>query len=74
VVQGDRLGDVLHQHRLAGARRRHDQGALANFENPDKIKHKVHFDNLTPLFPTQRFKLELAEPTRKDSSMSRTMR
>ena len=39
-----------------------------NFENPDKIKHKVHFDNLTPLFPTQRFKLELAEPTRKDFS------
>ncbi len=22
-----------------------------NFENPEKIKHKVHFDNLTPLFP-----------------------
>ncbi|KMO27201.1 transcription termination factor Rho [Methylobacterium variabile] len=39
-----------------------------NFENPDKIKHKVHFDNLTPLFPTQRFKLELPEPTRKDFS------
>ncbi|WP_425375136.1 transcription termination factor Rho [Methylobacterium nonmethylotrophicum] len=39
-----------------------------NFENPDKIKHKVHFDNLTPLFPTQRFKLELSEPTRKDFS------
>ena len=34
-----------------------------NFENPEKIKHKVHFDNLTPLFPTQRFKLELDEPT-----------
>ena len=39
-----------------------------NFESPDKIKHKVHFDNLTPLFPTQRFKLELSEPTRKDFS------
>jgi transcription termination factor Rho len=39
-----------------------------NFENPDKIKHKVHFDNLTPLFPTQRFKLELSEPQRKDFS------
>ena len=22
-----------------------------NFEDPEKIKHKVHFDNLTPLYP-----------------------
>ena len=39
-----------------------------NFENPEKIKHKVHFDNLTPLFPTRRFKLELENPTKKDFS------
>ncbi|WP_342162432.1 transcription termination factor Rho [Methylobacterium sp. SD21] len=39
-----------------------------NFENPEKIKHKVHFDNLTPLFPTKRFKLELDNPTKKDFS------
>ncbi|SFL72418.1 transcription termination factor Rho [Methylobacterium pseudosasicola] len=39
-----------------------------NFENPEKIKHKVHFDNLTPLFPTKRFKLELENPTKKDFS------
>ncbi|MCJ2059936.1 transcription termination factor Rho [Methylobacterium sp. J-048] len=39
-----------------------------NFENPEKIKHKVHFDNLTPLFPTQRFKLELDNPPKKDFS------
>jgi transcription termination factor Rho len=25
-----------------------------NFENPDKIKHKVHFDNLTPLLGSTR--------------------
>ena len=24
-----------------------------NFEDPEKIKHKVHFDNLTPLYPTR---------------------
>jgi transcription termination factor Rho len=29
-----------------------------NFENPELIKDKVLFDNLTPLFPNQRFKLE----------------
>jgi transcription termination factor Rho len=39
-----------------------------NFENPDKVKHKVHFDNLTPLYPDQRLELEIADPTRKDLS------
>ena len=29
MIGGDRLGDVLQEHRLAGARRRDDQGALA---------------------------------------------
>src|SRR4030088_2188648 len=28
------------------------------FEDPDKQRHKVHFDNLTPLYPTQWMKLE----------------
>src|ERR687894_2893737 len=39
-----------------------------NFEDPEKIRHKVHFDNLTPLFPAERFKLEIEDPTRKDFS------
>ncbi len=39
-----------------------------NFENPEKVKHKVHFDNLTPLYPDQRLELEIADPTRKDYS------
>src|ERR1044072_5763363 len=39
-----------------------------NFEDPEKIRHKVHFDNLTPLFPSERFKLEIEDPTRKDFS------
>ncbi len=29
-----------------------------NFENPDDIKDKVLFDNLTPIYPNQRFVLE----------------
>src|SRR5690349_4685448 len=28
-----------------------------NFEDPEKAKHKVNFDNLTPLFPNQRFRM-----------------
>ena len=29
-----------------------------NFEDPDKIRHKVNFDNLTPLYPEERFLME----------------
>src|SRR6187399_204012 len=39
-----------------------------NFEDPEKSKHKVNFDNLTPLFPDQRFRLELEDSTRRDVS------
>ncbi|MBF0593472.1 MAG: transcription termination factor Rho [Candidatus Omnitrophica bacterium] len=31
-----------------------------NFENPEKAKEKILFDNLTPLYPNQRLKLETA--------------
>jgi len=30
-----------------------------NFEDPDKIKHKINFDNLTPLYPDEKIKLEV---------------
>jgi len=30
-----------------------------NFEDPEKIKHKINFDNLTPLYPDKKIKLEL---------------
>ncbi len=39
-----------------------------NFEDPEKQKHKVHFDNLTPLYPDKRLKMEIADPTVKDRS------
>ena len=37
-----------------------------NFEEPEKARHKVHFDNLTPLYPDERFRMEVEDPTRKD--------
>ncbi|WBQ11658.1 transcription termination factor Rho [Hyphomonadaceae bacterium ML37] len=40
--------------------------ASINFEDPEKTRHKVHFDNLTPLYPEQRFQIENPDPTRKD--------
>jgi len=39
---------------------------LINFEDPDKARHKVHFDNLTPLYPDKRFTMEVEDPTIKD--------
>ncbi|MEP0235507.1 transcription termination factor Rho [Roseibium sp.] len=39
-----------------------------NFEDPDKARHKVHFDNLTPLYPDEKFKMEIEDPTKKDLS------
>ena len=39
-----------------------------NFESPEKAKHKVHFDNLTPLYPEERLIMESKDPTKKDRS------
>ncbi|MFP1130470.1 transcription termination factor Rho [Asticcacaulis sp. W401b] len=39
-----------------------------NFEDPEAIRHKVHFDNLTPLYPEERLKMEIEDPTIKDRS------
>ena len=39
-----------------------------NFEEPEKARQKVHFDNLTPLYPDAGIKMETDDPTRKDLS------
>lgn len=39
-----------------------------NFDDPEKIRHKIHFDNLTPLYPTERIRMEVDNPTTKDIS------
>jgi transcription termination factor Rho len=38
-----------------------------NFENPENIKHRINFDNLTPLYPARKIKLELDNPTKKSN-------
>jgi transcription termination factor Rho len=40
-----------------------------NFEHPDQAREKIFFDNLTPLYPNQRIKLE----TTRDSVSSRVL-
>ncbi|MGH7000085.1 MAG: transcription termination factor Rho, partial [Stellaceae bacterium] len=37
-----------------------------NFDDPEKLRHRVNFDNLTPLYPDEKLKLELDDPTKKD--------
>ncbi len=39
-----------------------------NFDEPEKARHKVHFDNLTPLYPDERLRMEQPDPTVKDRS------
>ncbi len=42
-----------------------------NFEDPETLKHKVHFDNLTPLYPDERIRLEVVEETGKKDFSAR---
>ncbi len=37
-----------------------------NFDTPDRSRHKLIFENLTPLFPTEQLKLELGNGTTED--------
>ncbi|HEV8030448.1 MAG TPA: transcription termination factor Rho [Stellaceae bacterium] len=37
-----------------------------NFEEPDRLRHRINFDNLTPLYPEEKIELELNDPTKKD--------
>jgi transcription termination factor Rho len=39
-----------------------------NFEEPERQRHKIHFDNLTPLYPDQWLEMETEDPTRKDQT------
>ena len=40
-----------------------------NFEDPDKVRHRISFDNLTPLYPEKKLTLELGDPTKKDQTL-----
>ena len=42
--------------------------ATVNFEDPERARHKVPFDNLTPLYPDERLHMEPKDPTKKDRS------
>jgi len=39
-----------------------------NFDEPDAVRHRVNFDNLTPLYPDEKLNLDTLDPTVKDKS------
>jgi transcription termination factor Rho len=39
-----------------------------NFDDPDAVRHRVNFDNLTPLYPDEKLRLDTLDPTVKDKS------
>jgi transcription termination factor Rho len=39
-----------------------------NFDDTEALRHKVHFDNLTPLYPEEWMRMEIDDPTLKDNS------
>jgi transcription termination factor Rho len=39
-----------------------------NFDDPEVVRHRVNFDNLTPLYPDEKLSLDSLDPTHKDKS------
>ncbi|MDD3020165.1 MAG: transcription termination factor Rho [Alphaproteobacteria bacterium] len=39
-----------------------------NDEAPEKLRHRINFDNLTPLYPERKINLELLDPTKKNNT------
>ncbi len=39
-----------------------------NFDDVDVTRHRVNFDNLTPLYPERKIQLEIDDPEFKDPS------
>ena len=39
-----------------------------NYEDPDAVRHRTNFDNLTPLYPDERLLLDTKDPTVRDKS------
>ena len=37
-----------------------------NFDDPEKVRHRINFDNLSPLYPEEKFSLDQDNPKSKD--------
>ena len=69
---GLRSGDTVHGA-VRGPREGERYFALLkvdtiNYEDPETVRTKVNFDNLTPLYPNERLIMEIQDPTLRDRS------
>ena len=39
-----------------------------NFEDPGAVRHRINFDNLTPLYPDEKLTMEIEKPDEKDAT------
>jgi len=67
---GLRTGDTL-EGEIRGPKEQERYFALTkvntiNFEDPERVRHRINFDNLTPLYPDKKLNLELVDPTKKN--------
>jgi transcription termination factor Rho len=46
---------------------------LVNFEPVENLRHRVNFDNLTPLYPEERLKMEFMDLNKKDDMTRRVI-
>lgn len=44
-----------------------------NFEEPDAVRHRINFDNLTPLYPDERLRLEVENDLKEKDPTSRVI-
>ena len=44
-----------------------------NFAEPDAVRHRINFDNLTPLYPDRRLKLEVENPVKTKEYTTRVI-
>src|SRR4028119_1617281 len=42
-----------------------------NYDDPDAVRHRVNFDNLTPLYPDEKLTLDTSDPTITDNTARR---
>ncbi len=41
-----------------------------NFEDPDNVRHRINFDNLTPLYPDEKLKMEVEQKDTKNKDLT----
>ncbi len=47
---------------------------LANFADPESVRHRINFDNLTPLYPEERLHLEIDQRETREQTKDYTTR